>query len=37
MTRRISKRSMGVQDDGKDAYRRDIVSTNIRKLGRHPS
>ena len=37
MVERIAKRSMGVQDDDKDTYRRDTVSTSIRKLGRHPN
>ena len=37
MAGRIAKLSMGVQDDGKDAYKRDTVSTSIRKQGRHPS
>ena len=37
MVERIAKRSIGVQDDDKDAYRRDTVSTSIRKLGHHPS
>ena len=31
MTRRIAKRSIGVQDDGEDTYRRDTVSTSIWK------
>ena len=29
MTRGIAKRLMGVQDDNKDTYRRDSVSTSI--------
>ena len=37
MVERIAKRSMGVQDDDKDAYRRDTVSTSIRKQSRHPN
>ena len=37
MAGRIAKRSIGVQDDGEDTYRRDIVSTSIRKRGCHPS
>ena len=37
MAKRIAKRSMGVQDDDKDVYRKDTVSTSIQKLSRHPS
>ena len=37
MAERFAKRSMGVQVDDKDTYKRDTVSTSIRKLGRHPS
>ena len=32
MARRITKCFMGIQDNGKDAYRRDTVSTSIQKL-----
>ena len=31
MAGRIGKHSMGVQDVGKEAYRRDTVLTSIRK------
>ena len=37
MARRIAKRSMGVQDDDKDAYRKDTVLTSIWKRGCHPN
>ena len=37
MAGRIAKRSIGVQDDSEDTYRRDIVSTSIRKRGCHPT
>ena len=36
MAERIAKRSIGVQDDDKDTYRRDTVSTSIWKRSRHP-
>ena len=29
MARRITKSFIGIQDDGKDAYRRDTVSISI--------
>ena len=29
MVGRIAKHFMGIQDDGKDVYREDIVSTSI--------
>ena len=31
MVGRITKCFIGIQDDDKDAYRRDTISTNIRK------
>ena len=31
MVKRITKCFMGMEDDGKDAYRRDTVSTSIWK------
>ena len=37
MAGRITNCFMGIQDDGKDAYRRDIVLTSIWKRGSHPS
>ena len=37
MAGRIAKCSMGIQDDGEDAYKRDTVLTSIRKRGCHPS
>ena len=37
MAGRIAKRSMGVQDDGEDTYKRDTVSTSVQEQGHHPS
>ena len=37
MARRVVKRTMGVQDDGQDTYKRDAVLTSVRKRSRHPS
>ena len=31
MAGKITKSFIGIQDDGKDAYRRDIISTSIWK------
>ena len=31
MAGKVVKRFMGIQDDGKDAYKRDTVSISIRK------
>ena len=37
MVGRIAKHSMSAWDDSEDTYRRDIVSTSIRKRDRHPN
>ena len=37
MAGEIAKRLMGVQDDGKDTYRRNTVSTSIWKRRDHSS
>ena len=36
MAGRITKCFIGIQDDGKDTYRRDTVLTRIWKRGSHP-
>ena len=37
MAKRVAKRTIGVQDDSQDAYKRDTVLTSIRERGRHPN
>ena len=37
MVGRIAKHFMRIQNNGKDAYWRDAVSTSIREQGGHPS
>ena len=37
MAGRIAKHFVGIQDDDKDAYKGDAVSTSIWKRGRHPN
>ena len=36
MARRIVKHFMGLQDNDKDAYRRNTILTSIWKRGSHP-
>ena len=37
MVARVAKCFMGIQDEGKNAYRRDTISARIRERDHYPS
>jgi len=37
MARRVVKHTMGIQDNGQNTNRRDVISTSIQKRGSYPS